>query len=153
MSSHGLRFFGVAVGLAAASISACKKEAPAPPQEQAAAPAPAPAAEFSVSGIELGKQIGSDKKVTAPTTSFSPKDTIYASVTTEGAAPSKTLVAKWTFGGTKTIKTDSQTIAPTGPASTEFHISKPSGWPVGRYAVDVSVDGNSAGNKEFEVKK
>jgi hypothetical protein len=44
-------------------------------------------------------------------------------------------------------------IAPTGPATTEFHISKPSGWPAGKYKVEISADGAPAGSKEFEVKK
>ena len=33
------------------------------------------------------------------------------------------------------------------------YISKPSGWPVGKYKVEVSVDGSPAGSKEFEVKQ
>jgi hypothetical protein len=103
--------------------------------------------------VEVGKQLGADKQVSNPTTTFAPRDTIYASVATEGAAPSKTIVAKWTFGSGKAVKTDSQTIAPTGPAHTEFHITKPSGWPAGKYKVEISVDGSPAGSKEFEVKK
>jgi hypothetical protein len=142
------------LGLATMAAPACKKKtetAAAPPETTAtAAPAPAP---FAVQGVEVGKQIGPDKRVTAPSTSFTPKDTIYVSVATDGAAPSKTIAAKWTFGSGKLVKADSQTIAPTGPAATEFHISKPSGWPVGKYKVDISVDGSPAGSKEFEVKK
>jgi hypothetical protein len=134
--------------------TACKKSAPPPPPEESAAPAPAPAeTPFAVKGIEVGKQVGADKRVTNPTTTFGPRDTIYVSVSTEGAAPSKTLAAKWTFGTGKLVKADSQSIAPTGPASTEFHIAKPSGWPAGKYKVEIMVDGNSAGTKEFEVKK
>lgn len=144
-----------ALGLTVVAAGACKKKtetAVAPPDTTAtAAPAPAP---FAVQGVEVGKQIGADKKVTSPTTTFGPKDTIYASVSTDGAAPSKTIVAKWTFGpNAKPVKTDSQSIAPSGPAATEFHISKPSGWPVGKYKVEIVVDGSPAGSKDFEVKK
>jgi hypothetical protein len=147
----------LALGLAVVAAPACKKKtetAAAPPDTTAAAaPAPAPVP-FAVQVIEVGKQVGPDKKVTAPAATFGPKDTIYASVATEGAAPSKTIVAKWTFGPAgKLVKADSQTIAPTGPAATEFHISKPSGWPVGKYKVEITVDGSPAGSKEFEVKK
>ncbi len=146
--------YTLTLGLATMAAPACKKKtetAAAPPDTTAAAaPAPAP---FAVQGVEVGKQIGPDKRVTAPSTSFAPKDTIYVSVATDGAAPSKTIAAKWTFGSGKLVKADSQTIAPTGPAATEFHISKPSGWPVGKYKVDISVDGSPAGSKEFEVKK
>lgn len=142
------------LGLAVVAAPACKKKvetAAAPPDTTTAmAPAPVP---FAVQGVEVGKQIGVDKRVTAASTTFGPKDTIYASVATDGAAPSKTIAAKWTFGAGKLVKTDSQTIAPTGPAATEFHITKPSGWPVGKYKVEISVDGNAAGSKEFEVKK
>jgi len=142
-----------AAGLAVAVIGmpACKKkEAPAPPAE-AAAPAPAPPA-FAVQGIDVGKSIGADKKVTAPATTFGRRDTIYVSVATEGAAPSKTISAKWTFQDGQFVKEQSEAIAPTGPAATEFHISKPKPWPVGKYKVEIAVDGAAAGSKEFEVK-
>jgi hypothetical protein len=133
-------------------MASCKKKEPPPPPEAAApAPAPAPPA-FAVQGIELGKSIDADKKVTAPSTTFGRRDTIYASVATEGAAPSKTVSAKWTFQDGQVVKEQSESIAPTGPAATEFHISKKGPWPVGKYKVEVSVDGASAGSKDFEIK-
>jgi hypothetical protein len=132
----------------------CKKAAPppaaAPPAAEATPPAPAP---FAVQGIETGKAIGADKKIASPSATFGPRDTIYVSVSTDGAAPQKTISAKWTFQTGQTVKTDSQTIAPTGPAATEFHISKKTPWPVGKYKVEISVDGSTAGTKEFEIKK
>ena len=152
MHAYGRSTLALALGLAALAATGCKKNAPAPPQEEATAPAPAPA-EFSVSTIELGKGIGADKRVTAPVTTFKPKDTIYVSVATEGAAASKTITAKWSFEDGQVVKEGSESIAPTGPAVTEFHISKPSGWPAGKYKVDIAVDGAAAGSKEFEVKK
>jgi len=141
----------------AVSALGCKKEAP-PPAESgsadtaAAAPAPAAPEAFAVSEVTLGKAIGADKKVASPTTTFGAKDTIYASVATEGAAPSKTVSAKWTFQGGQVVKEQSESIAPTGPAATEFHISKKGPWPVGKYKVEVSVDGAAAGSKDFEIK-
>ena len=140
------------LGLAVVGMASCKKkEAPPPPEAAAPAPEPAPPA-FAVQGIELGKSIDADKKVTAPSTTFGRRDTIYASVATEGAAPSKTVSAKWTFQGGQVVKEQSESIAPTGPAATEFHISKKGPWPVGKYKVEVSVDGASAGSKDFEIK-
>src|SRR6476646_6262348 len=140
-------------GLAVIGVSSCKKkEAPAPTAE-AAAPLPTPnAPPFSIHGIELGKSIGADKKVTTPMTAFGRRDTIYVSVATDGAAPSKTISAKWTFQSGQTVKEQSESIAPTGPAATEFHISKGGPWPVGKYKVEVSVDGAPAGSKDFEIK-
>jgi hypothetical protein len=141
------------LGLATIGTTSCKKkEAPAPPAESAApAPAPAPTP-FAVQGIEVGKSIGADKKIATPSTTFGRHDTIYVSVSTDGAAPSKTIAAKWTFQSGQTVKEQSQTIAPTGPAATEFHISKAGPWPVGKYKVEVLVDGSSAGTKDFEIK-
>jgi hypothetical protein len=51
------------------------------------------------------------------------------------------------------VKEDDLSIVPTGPAVNEFHISKPSGWPVGKYHVEITADGNPGGSKDFEVKK
>lgn len=150
MQPHGRRFFALALGLAAAT-SACRRESPAPAREEAAA-SPA-AAEFSVSAIELGRGIGPDKRVTGATTSFGPRDTIYVSVATEGAAPSTRIAAKWTYEDGQVVSEDSETISPSGPAATEFHIAKPSGWPAGKYTVAITVDGEPAGSKEFEVTR
>src|SRR5678809_1164156 len=38
------------------------------------------------------------------------------------------------------------------PARSEFHISKPDGLPVGKYKVEISVDGAAAASREFEVR-
>ena len=152
MYPHRRRYLALALGLAAAATAGCKKSAP-PPQEEATAPAAAPApAEFKVSTIDLGRSIGPDKRVTASSSTFKPKDTIYVSVATEGAAPSKTITARWTFEDGQVVQEDTQSIAPTGPASTEFHIAKPTGWPVGKYKVEIAVDGAAAGSEGFEVK-
>lgn len=135
----------------------CKKKEPAPPPTAAVPPpvtetAPAAVA-FQVTTIDLGKAVGADKKITEPATTFGPNDTIYVAVTTEGSAPAATLHAKWTYGDAgQLVKEEDLTIAPTGPATTEFHISKPSGWPAGKYKVEISADGAPAGSKEFEVR-
>jgi len=143
--------WAAALGVIMSGAVACKKkEAPAPPAE-AAAPAPAPPA-FAVQSVDVGKAIDADKRIAAPTTTFGRRDTIYVSVVTEGAAPSKTVAAKWTFQDGQTVKEQTESIAPTGPAATEFHISKPKPWPVGKYKVEITVDGTPAGSKDFEIK-
>lgn len=142
-----------------ALLAACKKTPPPPPpvaeSTPMAVPEAAPAAvPFGVTSIDLGKAVGSDKKISEPTMAFGTKDTIYASVSTDGAADAaKTIKAKWTFGDAgQLVKEEETSITPTGPDATEFHISKPSGWPVGKYKVEIFVDGTSAGTKDFEVK-
>jgi hypothetical protein len=109
-------------------------------------------APLRVSDIQTGKAVGSDNKIGDQTTSFAVRDTMYASVITEGAAKDAKIAAKWMFNG-KLVSEDSQTISPTGgTTATEFHISKKTAWPKGKYTVDVSLNGVSAGSKDLEVK-
>ena len=149
----------IALGLAGALlITACgkKEEAPPPPvatTPPATTPPPAmPAAAVSVTSVDLGTAVGPDQKVTSPTTTFGPTDTIYAAVSTAGTAANATLGAKWTYQDGQTVNDSSQTIAPTGPAVTTFHISKPDGWPTGNYKVEIMLDGASVASKDFTVK-
>jgi len=151
------------IGGAVALLAACSKpqEAPKPSPTVAAArmtpaaapiaPAPAPQAAFQVSRIDLGTAVGADKKVAAPTTTFKPGDTIYVAVQSTGAAPSVALTAKWTYQDGQTVNESTQTIAPTGPAVTEFHIAKPDGWPAGKYKVEVTANGKPGGTVAFTV--
>ena len=77
---------------------------------------------------------------------------IFASVSTDGSAASSTIKVKWTYGAQgQVVKEDSKTIAPTGPAVTEFSIQKPSGWPKGDYKVEASVDNGTPTTKAFKV--
>ena len=143
-----------------AAIAGCgKDEPPAPPpapKAEAPAPSPAPAAtpaEVSVVNVNLGKAIGPDKKVTTAAESFAKNDTIYAVVETSGSGTA-TLKAKWTYHkGDQTAAVDesTQTITPTGPATSEFHVSKPDGWPAGDYQVEISLNDKPVGTKKFTV--
>lgn len=135
------------------ALGGCKKKAPpAPPPAAVEAPPPAPPP-LAFASVELGKGIGPDKKVLAPVIQFGLRDTIYASVATTGVAAAATVTAKWTFQTGQTVDSTSIAIAPTGPANTEFHITKKSAWPVGKYKVAIMLNGALAGEREFEVKK
>ena len=104
-----------------------------------------------VSRIDLGRSVSADKTIGGSTESFKPNDTIYASIATEGVAPTATLKARWTYQDGQVVNESTQTIAPTGDARTEFHVSKPDGWPAGKYKLEVLVNGSSAATKDFEV--
>lgn len=140
----------------AAIVTACKKaEAPAPeptPAPVAVQPTAVPAPAVTITDLSLGTSVGADKKVQTSTDTFKPKDTIFASVSTDGSAPSAVIAVKWTFGEGQVVKEDSRTIAPTGPAATEFSIQKPSGWPKGNYKVETTIDGKPGPSKTFTVK-
>jgi hypothetical protein len=101
----------------------------------------------------LGNAVGADGQVAAPSTSFAPKDTIYAVVATNSSGQSNaTVSAKWTFGDGQLVNESNEAIAANGPATTTFHISKPDGFPVGKYKVEISVDGKAGSSTDFEVK-
>ena len=151
----------LALALVAVGLVACKKDPPpapapmpAPPTTQAPPPPAAPAA-VTVSSATLGSAVGADKKVTAPKESFAKNDTIYVAVDTTGSGTAA-VKARWTFigkdGKSVPVKEDMQTIQATGPATTEFHISKPDGWPVGDYQVEVLVDDKPVQTKRFRVQ-
>jgi hypothetical protein len=106
-----------------------------------------------VSDIQVGKVVGSDKKIGDQTTSFGVRDTMYVAVITDGAAKDAKITAKWTFNDKQVVKESSQTISPAGgETATEFHVDKKSAWPKGKYKVEVMLNGVSAGTKDLEVK-
>jgi hypothetical protein len=126
------------------TATACKKaEAPPPtPAPTLAAPTTTLPPPASVTAVSLGSAIGPDKRVTAPSDAFKPKDTIYAVVETDGVGPAK-LRALWTFvKGDKTAKVDETVIdfSSSGPAVNEFHVMKPTGWPKGDYKVEIFLN-------------
>ena len=105
----------------------------------------------SVVGLTLGRALGPDKKVTAPSDTFAPADTIYASVNTQSTASSASLAVRWKFEGDQLVREESLSISPTGPATSEFHVSKPDGWPKGGYTVEILVDGVPVRTASFRV--
>ena len=138
--------------LLALSVSACGKKNDSVATDTTAGATP-DSQPLRVSDVEVGKRIGADKKITDQTSEFGVRDTIYASVTTEGAATSSNLVAKWTFNGKQLVDSSSQNLSPRGGTSvSEFHITKKTPWPKGNYKVEVFLDGLSAGSKDFQVK-
>jgi hypothetical protein len=115
--------------------------------------APPDARRVIVTGVVLGRALGADKRVTLPDSTFAPMDTIYASVATKGASPSVNLAAKWTYQTGQKVDSTGRNIAPAGAAQTEFHVMKRSGFPPGRYRVEILLDGVRVGAREFHVRK
>lgn len=162
MSRNRMHYAAAAL-VATLAVAGCKKKeevAMAPPPV-ASEPAPMPPMEpmpsampVSVIAVDLGTAIGVDNKVSTSMSTFGAKDTIYAAVTTDGTASSTPLATKWTFEGATpmTVNEESKMLNTTGPATTEFHISKPDGFPVGKYKVEVSLNGAVVQSRDFEVK-
>ena len=148
--------------LGTVALAGCKKkEAPAvtppPAAEPALPPAPAVAATASVTAVDLGNAVGADMKVAAPMTTFGTKDTIHASIATAtsdamATVPGK-LGVKWSHVDSgQVVHEESKDVNFTGNGVTDFQISKPDGWPTGKYKVEVSLDGAVVQSRDFEVK-
>ena len=150
MTTMQLRAGFAALLLATSLSAACKKADKTPPAADSSPAMQAPAA-LQVASVDLGKSIDANKRVTASSGSFGVRDTIYASVATTGTG-NGLLVAHWTFEDGQQVEHSEQNVSATGPANTEFHISKPSAWPAGKYRVVITLDGREVGSKDFEIK-
>lgn len=115
-------------------------------------PAEAPAAGVRVVDIQVGRSAGADKTIADTTDTFSPADTFYVAVLTEGSAASFTLKARWLYEDGQVVDEYLQHLSAVGPASTLFHLEKPDGWPTGGYFVEISLDGAPAGVRRFQVR-
>jgi hypothetical protein len=105
-----------------------------------------------VSRIDLGRGVSADHTVTETSETFTPRETVYAAVVTSGSAPTAELTARWTTLDGGVIDETTQTISPTGPETVnEFHIDTPTGLEPGRYRLEIFIDGDPAGTKEFVV--
>lgn len=164
MKPNRLHMAMLAAMIGSAALVGCKKKeepAPMPPAAEAApAPMPAPApmaATASVNNVDLGNAVGADMRVTAPMSTFAPKDTIYAAVSTGTSDPAASVAgklgAKWTHvDSNQTVHEESRDLTFAGDGVTDFQISKPDGWPTGKYKVEIMLDGAVVQTREFEVK-
>lgn len=142
--------FGLTVALGACSKGDTGDNAmmDVPPATSAT---PAPESALAVDELNLGRALGADGRVAEDRDEFAPMDTIYAVAHTTGMATGAALTARWTYGDGQVVDESSQTISPTGPAMTEFHVSKASGWPAGDYKVSIMLDGRELESKDFKV--
>jgi hypothetical protein len=154
MKSQAIGRLTLVVAVAAfAGLAGCKKkEATTPPPTPTQAPDPARAPNVRVTEVQLGNALGEDKRVKAPTTSFAKKDTVFAAVVTEGAAPSAELTARWTYQDGQLVNESKRAITPGAVSVTEFSIQKPDGWPAGDYKVEISLDGKPVQSKAFKIQ-
>jgi hypothetical protein len=109
-----------------------------------------PTEALHVDTIQLGRALNPDNSVAGHTTSFKPLDTMYVSVLTPEKGKG-TIGVKWMYGD-RVVSEPSKDVVYRGPASTEFHIQNSSGFPPGNYSVEVFIDGQSVGKREYRVE-
>ncbi|MBB6241005.1 hypothetical protein [Rhodanobacter sp. MP1X3] len=141
------------------ATSSTAASAPANAATVAAAPATTSAAAstpLSFSKLTLGDAVNSERQVTKASTSFAVTDkTIYASVATEGSSNGAKLNAKWSYleGQGIVVSNITQSIATDGPAITTFKVQNPDLWPEGKYKVEISLDGKTVADQDFQISK
>lgn len=101
------------------------------------------------STIQLGRALGTDNSIAAHATTFKPGDVVYVSVLTE-APGSGSIVARWSFAG-QPVTEETKKVSYSGAAATEFHFQSADGFKPGPYKVEILVDGQPAGEREFRV--
>ena len=109
-----------------------------------------PTEPLKVDTIQLGRSLNPDNSVGEHATTFRRNDTVYVSVLT--TAPGRgTISVKWTYGG-QVIDQPQKEVSYRDAASTSFNLVNSGGFPPGNYSVEVFVDGQSAGTRNFNVQ-
>jgi hypothetical protein len=109
-----------------------------------------PSEPIKVETIQLGRSLNPDNSIAVHTTRFKPDDTLYVSLLTTQPGFG-TLGVRWTYAG-RVVSEPTKDVSYRGPAATEFHIANSSGFPEGDYSVEVFVDGQSIGKRDFRVE-
>jgi hypothetical protein len=62
-----------------------------------------------------------------------------------------TIGVRWMYEG-RLVGEPSKEVVYRGAAATEFHIQNSSGFPVGNYSVEIFLDGQSVGKRDYRVE-
>ena len=101
--------------------------------------------------IQLGRSLNPDNSVGTHTTRFKPDDTVYVALLSEQPG-SGDVTVKWVLNG-QVVKEETREVSYTREAATEFHLQNSGGFPAGTYRVDILVNGQPAGAREFRVEQ
>lgn len=87
-----------------------------------------------------------------PTSTFDPKDSVYAEVTSNGTANAYTIYAKWIGADGTTLADYGIRVNEAGPKRTVISLSKPDGWPRGENRIELAVNGRVLRTVSFRVE-
>jgi len=109
-----------------------------------------PSEPLRVTTLQLGRSLNSDNSVSEHTTRCEPDDTVYVAILS--AEPGYgTITVRWRLHG-QVVSEATREVSYTRAAATEFHLQNSGGFPPGRYRVDVLINGEPAGSREFRVE-
>ena len=100
----------------------------------------------------LGNAVDASGKISAPVGTFGTKDTIYATIALTTTVPNVAVNLRWKFQDGQTVADNAKTIAAPSTGTIDDKLTKPSGWPVGNYTLEVVSDGKPLSTTTFQVK-
>lgn len=109
-----------------------------------------PSEPLKVATLQLGRSLNPDNSVGTHTTRFKPDDTVYVSILSDEPGYG-TITVRWLLNG-QLVSEATREVSYTREAATEFHLQNSGGFPAGRYRVDVLINGQPAGSREFRVE-
>ncbi|HUU35831.1 MAG TPA: hypothetical protein VMW48_17315 [Vicinamibacterales bacterium] len=106
---------------------------------------------ITVGTIQLGRSLNVDSSVASLTSTFKPNETVYVAILNPERGEG-TIGVKWYYGMQLLSEREKQ-VKFKGAGATEFHLQSAAGFPVGDYRVEVLLDGQPAGSRNFNVTK
>jgi hypothetical protein len=106
---------------------------------------------LKIETLQLGRSLNADQSVAEPTTTFKPNETIYVSALNPSRGAG-TIRVKWYYG-TQLLSDREKQVSFQGAGATEFNLQSAGNFPPGDYSVEVEVDGQSVGKRNFTVSK
>ncbi len=106
---------------------------------------------LEVGAIQLGRSLNTDNSVASQASTFRPNETVYVAILNPTRGEGE-LGVKWYFGA-QMLSERSKAVKFKGAGATEFHLQSTTGFPVGDYSVEVLLNGQPAGRRNFNVAK
>ena len=104
---------------------------------------------LTVGAIQLGRSLNADSSVASQTSTFTPQETVYVAVLNPERGEG-TIGVKWYFG-TQLLSEREKQVSFKGAGATEFNLQSATGFPAGDYSVEVFLNGQSVGRRNFNV--
>ena len=109
-----------------------------------------PSEPFRATTLQLGRSLNPDNSVGSHTTRFKPDETVFVSILSDDPGYG-TVTVRWLLNG-QVVSEAKRDVSYTRSAATEFHLQNSGGFPEGNYRVEILINGQPAGSREFRVE-
>jgi hypothetical protein len=142
----------VALAVLAIALISCTRKESVPESQTSTESTTTVTHTVHVNRIDLGRVLTSDRRVITTDQSFTPGDTVYASVILAPPVSGSQVTARWTSSDGQVVFESTQDVAPSETeAVMQFQMVKPAGLAPGSYKLEVLVDGQVVSTKDFNV--